>query len=250
MRLVDDLCEWRNVRETLTGTIGLVPTMGALHDGHLSLVKRSGRENDVTVVTVFVNGPQFDDPRDLEAYPRDLEADCAVADRAGADLVLAPTIEAMYPENYRYRVTETELSSLMEGAHRPGHFDGMLTVVLKLFNLVRPDRAYFGEKDYQQLELIRGMVRALLLPLEIVACTTRRAFDGLALSSRNALLKPDDRARAADFHLILASEGDPESVAKRLETSGFEVDYVEDHDGRRFGAVRLGGVRLIDNIRL
>lgn len=250
MRLIHDLPEWRSVRETLAGEIGLVPTMGALHDGHLSLIERSRRENDATVVTVFVNGPQFNDQRDLEAYPRDLEADCAAADRAGADVILAPSNEAMYPEHYRYRVTEDDLSGLMEGAHRSSHFDGVLTVVLKLLNLVRPDRAYFGEKDYQQLQLIRGMVRALLLPLEIVACPTIRAFDGLALSSRNALLKPDDRIRAADLPLILASDGDPKTVAKRLEKGGFEVDYVEDHDGRRFGAARLGGVRLIDNIPL
>lgn len=250
MRLIADLSEWRSVREELTGSIGLVPTMGALHGGHLSLIERSRRENDVTVVTVFVNGPQFNDRRDLEAYPCDLEADCTAAEGVGADLVLAPSTEEMYPDGYRYRVTENELSSLMEGAHRPGHFDGMLTVVLKLFNLVRPDRAYFGEKDYQQLQLIRGMVLALLMPLEVVACPTQRSFDGLALSSRNALLTPDDRTRAADFPLILASEDDPESVAKRLGKSGFEVDYVEDHDGRRFGAVRLGGVRLIDNIPL
>jgi pantoate--beta-alanine ligase len=250
MRIVDDLSEWRRLRTSMTGSIGLVPTMGALHDGHLSLIERSRGDNDNTVATVFVNGPQFNDQGDLEAYPRDLAADAAAADQAGADVVLAPSHEAMYPDGYSFRVTETGLSEPMEGAHRPGHFDGMLTVVLKLVNLVVPDRAYFGEKDFQQLELVRGMARAFLLPVEIVACPTVRASDGLALSSRNALLGPVDRVKAADFPALLASGDDPETVTRSLEEAGFEVDYVEEHDGRRFGAVHIGGVRLIDNIPL
>ena len=250
MRLVTDLGEWRRVRTGLVGSVGVVPTMGALHDGHLSLIDRSRRETDRTVVTIFVNAPQFDDRGDLEAYPRDLELDCKAAGRAGADLVLAPSHEAMYPDDYRYRVTEAKLSGIMEGAHRPGHFDGMLTVVLKLFNLVRPDRAYFGEKDYQQLELVRGMVEAFMLPVDVVPCPTVRAPDGLALSSRNARLSRSARSLAADFPRLLASSNDAETARRSLEAAGFEVDYIEDHDGRRYGAVHLDGIRLIDNLPL
>jgi pantoate--beta-alanine ligase len=250
VKLVKDLDAWRGVRSGMTGTVGLVPTMGALHDGHLSLIDQSCRDNVHTVVTVFVNGPQFNDSSDLEAYPRDLTRDAAAADGAGASVVLAPAHDELYPDGYRYRVTETEYSRILEGAHRPGHFDGMLTVVLKFFNLVRPDRAYFGEKDWQQLQLVRGMAEALLLPVDIVACPTRRDHDGLAMSSRNALLSESSRKVASGFPSLLASGNDPEMVRTSLETAGFEVDYVEDHDGRRLAAVHLDGVRLIDNIPL
>jgi len=250
MRLVSDLGEWRRVRTGLVGTVGVVPTMGALHDGHLSLVERSCRETDHTVVTVFVNATQFNESRDLDAYPRDLEGDCQAAAGAGADLVLAPDHGALYPDDFRFRVTENELSRVMEGAHRPGHFDGMLTVVLKLLNLVRPQRAYFGEKDFQQLELVRGMVEAFLLPVDIISCSTVRSPDGLALSSRNARLSPPARKLAASFPRLLASSDDAASARQRLEARGFTVDYVEDRRGRRFGAVHLDGVRLIDNVPL
>jgi pantoate--beta-alanine ligase len=250
VKLVKDLDDWDEARSGMIGTVGLVPTMGALHDGHLSLIDRSCRDNDNTVVTVFVNGPQFNDSSDLEAYPRDLARDAVAAEGAGASVALAPSHEALYPDGYRYRVTENEHSGIMEGAHRPGHFDGMLTVVLKLINLVQPDCAYFGEKDWQQLQLVRGMVEALLLPVEIVACPTRRDRDGLAMSSRNALLSETSRKAAAEFPRLLASGDDAEVVRTSLETAGFEVDYVQDQDGRRLAAVHLDGVRLIDNIPL
>lgn len=251
MKLVSDLDVWRQERARLEGrTIGLVPTMGALHEGHLELVARSARECDRTVVSVFVNAPQFNDAGDLARYPRELEADARLAESAGADLLLAPAHEAMYEDGFRYRVTETELSRTLEGAHRPGHFDGVLTVVLKLLNLVRPHRAYFGEKDYQQYELVAGMAAALFLEVEIVPCPTVRDPDGLALSSRNRLLEGEARRRAPLFPELLASGAPPEEVRRRLEEAGFTVDYVEDVGGRRFGAVHLGGVRLIDNMPL
>jgi pantoate--beta-alanine ligase len=221
--------------------------MGALHEGHLALIRRSAEENEHTVVSIFVNATQFNDAGDLDAYPKQLERDLELAGGAGADLALSPAHDDLYHDDYRYRVTETSLSLHMEGAHRPGHFDGVLTVVLKLLNLVRPRRAYFGEKDYQQLLLVRGMVDAFFLPVQIVPCATVRAEDGLALSSRNARLGPTARARAAEFPRLLAGGGDSQAVRRQLEDTGFDVDYVVDSDGRRFAAVTVDGVRLIDN---
>lgn len=251
MRVVTDLDSWLRAREILGDvSVGFVPTMGALHQGHLELVRRSCAENDRTVVSVFVNAPQFNDPSDLESYPRSLEEDVRVAADAGADFVFAPSHEAMYRDGYRYRVSEYDLSRTLEGSHRPGHFDGVLTVVLKLLNLVRPTRAYFGEKDYQQFLLIHGMAEAFFLGTEIVACPTVRETGGLALSSRNALLSPQARERAPQFSQLLASAEPPEVVRRRLQDAGFEVDYVEDVAGRRYGAVQLDGVRLIDNLSL
>ena len=231
-------------------SVGLVPTMGALHEGHLSLIRRARLENDRVVVTIFVNPTQYDDPTDLERYPRTLEADQAKAEECGADLVFHPAPETMYADNYRFRVTESPFSAQLEGEHREGHFDGVLTVVLKLFNIIPADRAYFGEKDWQQLCLVRDMAAAFFQPLEIVACPTIREPDGLALSSRNIHLPPEDRALAPEFFKALSSGASADEIARRLAGAGFEVDYVERRDDRLLGAVRLGNVRLIDNVRL
>jgi pantoate--beta-alanine ligase len=246
------LADWRAVRgspEWSGKRIGFVPTMGALHAGHVALLDRARAENERVVLSIFVNPTQFDDPRDLTNYPRTLDADVALAG-SRVDAVIAPSAEEFYPDRYRYRVTETELSRRWEGEHRPGHFDGVLTVVLKLFNLVQPTRAYFGEKDWQQLQLVRGMVEALLLPLEIVACPTVREPDGMALSSRNCRLSPIGRARAAAFARTLRTAPDAATAAATLRGKSFDVDYIEDHEGVRLGAVRLEGVRLIDNAPL
>jgi pantoate--beta-alanine ligase len=246
------LAAWRSLR-TSPGwagrTVGFVPTMGALHAGHAALLERARAENERVVLSVFVNPTQFNDPADLARYPRTLKADVALA-APFADAVIAPTARELYPDGYRYRVTENDLSLRFEGAHRPGHFDGVLTVVLKLLHLVQAQRAYFGEKDWQQLQLVRGMADALLLPVEIVGCPTVRAPDGLALSSRNARLSPAARAKAAAFPAVLKSSPDAATAAVQLQAAGFEVDYVEDTWGVRLGAVRLEGVRLIDNAPL
>jgi len=250
MRVFTRLSEWREARAAFAGrSVGFVPTMGALHEGHASLFARARAENEHVVASLFVNPTQFEDPNDLERYPRTLEADLALMSGT-VDAVLAPTVEELYPDGFRYRVTEGELSSKLEGAHRPGHFDGVLTVVLKLLNLVAPQRAYFGEKDWQQLELVRGMVRALFLPVEIVPCPTVRAPDGLALSSRNQRLSAAGRAHAALFPRRLRASPTAEEAAAALRTEGFEVDYVQELKGVRLGAVRLENVRLIDNVRL
>ncbi|MCX6951562.1 MAG: pantoate--beta-alanine ligase [Verrucomicrobia bacterium] len=252
MKILTGLDEWRRLRgspEWAGRPVGFVPTMGALHEGHEALLARARAENERVVLSVFVNPTQFNDPADLAKYPRTLDADAALA-APYADAVLAPSPEAFYPDGYRYRVTENALSTKLEGAHRPGHFDGVLTVVLKLFNVVQPTRAYFGEKDWQQLQLVRGMVEALLLPVEIVPCATVRDTDGLALSSRNRRLSPAARALAEAFPRVLRMAPTPAVAVAALRGKGFEVDYVEDHDGVRLGAVRVGGVRLIDNVRL
>jgi pantoate--beta-alanine ligase len=229
-------------------SLGFVPTMGALHDGHLSLVERARRDNDRVAVSIFVNPTQYDDPADLERYPRPFAADLAACEKAGVDLVLAPGFDELYADRYRFRVTESPFSGELEGAHRSGHFDGVLTVVLKLLNIVRADRAYFGEKDWQQLRLVSEMAAAFFLDTEIVACPTVREADGLAMSSRNALLTHEERARAAAFHRVLSGGGSPDEMRHKLEKAGFGVDYVERREGRVLAAVRLGKVRLIDNV--
>jgi pantoate--beta-alanine ligase len=243
--------EWQRARreQQRSGlTLGFVPTMGALHEGHLSLVRRSRAENDRTLVSIFVNPTQFNDPSDLARYPRTVDSDLEMLRPEGVDAVLLPHEGGLYPDGYRYRVVETEASLAMEGAHRPGHFDGMLTVVLKLLQIAAADRAYFGEKDWQQLQLVRGMAEAFFLPTEIVGCPTARDTDGLALSSRNARLQPTDRRRAAAFPRILSASPSASDATHALQAEGFEVDYVEDWNGRRCAAVRLGDVRLIDNV--
>lgn len=254
MNVHSSLDDWRRARAGLTGRIGFVPTMGALHAGHAALIERSVAECDVTVLSIYVNPTQFNNPADLAHYPRTLEADLALAERLGVDDVITPTFEALYPDGFRYQVSERELSAELCGAHRPGHFTGVLTVVMKLLNLVRPHRAYFGEKDYQQYLLIRGMAQAFFLDTEIVPCATVREPDGLALSSRNALLDAAGRRLAPRFAELLSSALEDAGMRRALEQAGFDVDYVETRDGRRFGAVvvRCGDreVRLIDNVAL
>jgi pantoate--beta-alanine ligase len=254
MKVYQSLKDWRWARCGLVGTLGLVPTMGALHRGHASLAERSSAECDVTVMSLFLNPTQFNNPDDLANYPRTLEADLDLARGVGVDAVITPDYRELYPDDFRYQVEEGRFSRELCGAHRPGHFTGVLTVVLKLLNLVRPDRAYFGEKDYQQLELIRGMAEAFFLDTEIVACRTVREPDGLALSSRNALLEPEGRRLAPWFHRLLRCEAADAEVRRELQQAGFDVDYVETRCGRRFGAVTVRGrerdVRLIDNVRV
>lgn len=248
---VTDIAAWRGYREGLgSASVGFVPTMGALHAGHQSLVDAGLAQNDRTVVSIFVNPTQFDQAQDLAAYPQHLERDLAVLESSGVDAVLLPDYQELYPDDFRYRVTERDLSTRFCGAHRPGHFDGVLTVVMRLLNIVRPDRAYFGEKDYQQLELVRDMVEAFFMDVEVIACPTVREADGLALSSRNQRLKPEQRALAPTLYRALQTSANPSQVTRALQQAGFDVEYVEDLDGRRLAAARLGEIRLIDNIAL
>lgn len=212
-------------------TIGLVPTMGALHEGHASLVKRSVVDNDVTVVSVFVNPTQFNDKNDLKNYPRDLDADCALLDACGADMVFAPSVEEMYPQPDKRHFEFPPVSTVMEGAHRPGHFNGVCQVVSRLFYIVRPLRAYFGEKDWQQISVIKAMVRSLRLKVEIVECPIVRDADGLARSSRNTLLAPDERAIAPAIYKALNESVDYSKTHTVQETYDYVVSRINAVDG-------------------
>jgi pantoate--beta-alanine ligase len=243
------------VRQHLSrrASIGLVPTMGALHEGHVALLRAAREENETVVMSLFVNPAQFADGADLARYPRDEERDVALARDEGVDLVFAPSAEEMYPEGFQTWVEVTELGSILEGEFRPGHFRGVATVVLKLFSVTRPDRAYFGQKDAQQVEVIRRMIRDLALEVELRVVPTVRDADGLALSSRNALLSPEDRARALALSRALALRNRDAALEELRASNGLAIDYVEvaDFDPPVLaGAVRVGSTRLIDNVPL
>jgi pantoate--beta-alanine ligase len=243
---------WRDHRRTLAGrTIGFVPTMGALHRGHASLVERCRRENEIVVVSIFVNPTQFNDPKDLERYPRTLDEDLALLESLHTDDILMPPVSDLYPDNVdRHRVEPDSRSPEMEGLYRPGYLQGVLTVVLKLLNIVEADRAYFGEKDYQQLKVITDMVQDFFLSTKIIPCPTVREHSGLAESSRNKLLSAESRQKAAQLFRALSTAANPAEARAILEVQGFAVEYVEERWGRRLVAAFLDGVRLIDNISL
>jgi pantoate--beta-alanine ligase len=231
-------------------TVGLVPTMGALHEGHLSLLRAARAECATVVMSLFVNPAQFADASDLEAYPRDEERDLAVAAETGVDLVFAPSPEEMLPAGFQTWVDVEELGAVLEGEHRPGHFRGVATICLKLFTIVRPDIAYFGQKDAQQVAVLRRMIADLALELELRALPTVRDADGLALSSRNTHLTPAEREQALALPRALAT-GDAERARRLLD--GLKVDYVEvaPFDPPVLAAaVRVGSTRLIDNVPL
>ncbi len=252
MLVIKNIQDWLQAhasRES-NSTLGFVPTMGALHKGHLSLVDRSHRENDTTIVSIFVNPTQFNDPKDLNGYPQTLEADLSSLENAGVDVVLLPDYNQVYPDDYRYKIIESEFSQKLCGASRPGHFDGVLTIVMKLLNIVQATHAYFGEKDYQQYVLIKEMAEAFFLRTRIVSCPTIREDDGLACSSRNARLKSEERALAPQFYKTLTQKLSMAARKSQLESLGFKVDYLEEFKNRRFGAVYLGKVRLIDNVAI
>lgn len=257
-------------------TVGFVPTMGALHAGHISLVKASNNENDVTVVSIFVNPTQFNDPNDLLKYPRTLEADSALLRANGTDVVFVPTVDEMYPVPDTRQFSYPPLDTVMEGSFRPGHFNGVCQVVSKLFDAVKPHRAYFGEKDYQQLAIIRRMVKALNLPVEIIGCPIVREPDGLALSSRNARLSAQERKNALNISQTLfkstnfATENHTVSETKSFvqnniaQSPGLTLEYFAMVDGETLqdvanwneaesivGCITVfcGDVRLIDNIK-
>ena len=260
---------------SLGKSIGLVPTMGALHKGHASLVERAVVENDVVVVSIFVNPTQFNDKNDLKNYPRTLEADCALLESVGAAIAFAPSVEEMYPEPDTREFSFAPLDTVMEGACRPGHFNGVAQIVSKLFYVVEPHKAYFGEKDFQQLAIIREMVRRLALDLQIVGCPIVREPDGLALSSRNTLLTSEERERAHTISRTLfaslefAKENTLAATKAFVEkaindTEGLELEYYQIVDGNTLqeiqewsdsdyvvGCIALfcGKIRLIDNIK-
>ena len=230
------------------GPIGLVPTMGAFHAGHVSLFEAARRECETVAVSLFVNPTQFGEKADLERYPRDEARDLAIADGAGVDVLFTPRAEELYPAGFGTWVEVGGLSTILEGAFRPGHFRGVATVCLKLFNIVMPTRVYFGQKDAQQVEVIRRLLRDFDLPIELRVLPTVRDADGLALSSRNVRLSPADRERALALPRALAT-GDVARARALLQ--GLDVEYVElaPFDPPVLAAaIRVGGVRLIDNV--
>ncbi len=238
--------------ERRDGTVGLVPTMGALHAGHLALLARAREGCDTVVMSLFVNPAQFGEPTDLNGYPRDEARDLEQAREAGVDVVFAPHAGEMYPPGYQTWVEVTELGAMLEGEHRPGHFRGVATICLKLFNVVRPDVVFYGQKDAQQVDVLRRMVADLDLELELVVVPTVRDADGLALSSRNVRLSPAERARALALPRALAT-GDPDTARAILEAAGLAVDYVAVapfEPPTLAAAVRVGSTRLIDNVPL
>ncbi len=254
MRVVRTIVE---VREGLAplraGSIGLVPTMGALHEGHLALLRAAHDENETVVMSLFVNPAQFGEASDLSRYPRDEERDLELAREAGVDLVFAPAAEERSPPGVQTWVEVTELGAVLEGAFRPGHFRGVATVVLKLLQIARPTRVYFGQKDAQQVAVVRRMIDDLAVETELRVVPTVRDADGLALSSRNVLLSPEERAAALALPRALATRDREAAMAALRSSNGLEVDYVEvaDFDPPVLaGAVRVGSTRLIDNVVL
>lgn len=274
IRTVGELRSAMDAARNAGQTIGLVPTMGALHAGHMSLVDTARHQNDIVVASVFVNPTQFNNPNDLSTYPRTEEADCALLDEHGADYAFIPSVEEMYPEPDTRVFDLGEVAAVMEGAMRPGHFNGVAQVVSKLFDMVRPTRAYFGEKDFQQIAVIRKMVQLEGFDLEIVACPIKREADGLALSSRNVRLTPEGRKQAPAIHRILeqslslAATKSPDELKHWVKEQidavpGLETEYYEiadaltmqpvqnwDSPNGTVGCVTVycGDVRLIDNI--
>ncbi len=277
METFNTLEAFRQARTQLTGRVGLVPTMGALHAGHLALVEQARSENDVVVVTIFVNPTQFGPNEDLATYPRDLPRDLALLQAAGVDVVFTPTPDVIYPPGYQTYIEVEQVAQGLEGARRPGHFRGVATVVAKLFNITQPHIAYFGQKDAQQVAVIRRMVHDLNFPLEIAVCPTLREADGLAMSSRNAYLTPEQRQAAPVVYRALqaaadayeAGMSDPEALRlTMLAMLHLEAlatpEYVSAADARTLReldaptdvpillslAVRVGKTRLIDNLLL
>jgi pantoate--beta-alanine ligase len=241
-RIVDLQNELFDVRREGKKMVGFVPTMGALHEGHASLIKKSVEDNDITVVSVFLNPTQFNDKGDLERYPRTLDADCALVESCGADIVFAPTVEEMYPTPDQRHFEFPPVTTVMEGARRPGHFNGVCQVVSRLFYIVKPDRAYFGEKDWQQIAVIKQLLKYINSDVEIVECPTVRETNGLAKSSRNTLLTDDERAIAPKIYATLVAsveyakshtvqETHDKVVADINAVEGLEVEYFSIVDG-------------------
>ncbi len=253
MNVCRTIAEIRSELASRGGPVGLVPTMGALHAGHIALLRAARSENETVVMSLFVNPAQFAENGDLARYPRDEERDLSIARDVGVDVVFAPSADEMYPPGFQTWVDVTELGAVLEGRFRPGHFRGVATVVLKLFTVVRPTRAYFGQKDAQQVEVIRTMIRDLALDVELRVIATVRDEDGLALSSRNVLLTSHEREAALALPRALATRNRDDALALLHSSNGLAIDYVEvaDFDPPVLaGAIRVGGTRLIDNVIL
>jgi pantoate--beta-alanine ligase len=251
MQIIKDVTQWQEIRNSIMDKkLGFVATLGNLHDGHASLINKSVLENDITILSIFLNPTQFNNPQDLLNYPKTIDADIKLAESLQVDYLLCFEAKQLYPDNYNYKVTENSAyGASMENEFRPNHFTGMLTIVLKLLLLTRPTKTYFGEKDYQQLTLVKGLVEAFLLETEVIACPTIRNNKGFPLSSRNNLLTQGDLDKASIFSELLSSNLSADEIKQNLSIDGFIVDYITEYENRIYGAVWLNGIRLIDNIR-
>lgn len=248
MRVFESIVNWQQYRKSIQGSLGFIPTMGNLHEGHLALCQQSIKDNAKTVVSIFINPTQFNNQSDFTHYPKTIEADIQALESIGVDYCLLPQKEMLYPDGYRYRVSENDLALSMEGACREGHFDGVLTIVLKLLNLVQAKNAYFGKKDYQQYQLVKGMAQAFFLATDIIGCETVRDEYGLALSSRNNRLNEAQLSKARAFAKVFHQvEYSVEEITKQLISKDIKVEYIQELNQRRFAAVFIGDVRLIDN---
>lgn len=252
MEIFNSISSFQQWRKQLAPqvTVGFVPTMGALHEGHQSLLIKSKSENNYSVLSIFVNPTQFNNPEDIKNYPSTLEADLEKAKKAQVDAVLLPNYAEIYADHYRFKMTENDFSLSLCGANRPGHFNGVLTVVLKLLNIVQAQKAYFGEKDFQQLSLIKDMVAAFFIPTQIVSCPTIREESGLAMSSRNKRLSEKEKDLSAIIFQSISTAKSTDEARKKIEQQGFKVDYIVDYQKRRYAAVQVGPVRLIDNVEI
>jgi pantoate--beta-alanine ligase len=249
MQVIKSVSKLQEIRKNIQGNIGFVPTMGNLHLGHVSLIKQSLQENEVTIISIFINQTQFDKKDDFINYPVTIKDDIALLENLGVNYLFMPEYQEIYPDDYQFQIANySQYSHVMEGKFRKNHFVGMLTIVMKLLLLIKANRAYFGEKDFQQLQLIKEMVGAFFIDTQIIACETIKDKNGLALSSRNNRLTEMQLNQAAIFPNLLRSDKNNEEVMEELKKSGFMVDYVEIYDNRRFGAVKIGNVRLIDNV--
>lgn len=245
-----DFIKLRNGKMFSNKSVGFIPTMGALHQGHIALIKKSLKQNDITVVSVYVNPTQFNNPDDFKKYPDTFNHDLQILKKLKVHYLFYPTYSEIYPDNYKYRIIESDFSRLLCGKYRPGHFEGVLTVVMKLLNIVKPNRAYFGEKDYQQLQLVRGMTNAFFLDTKIISYPTVRTKEGLALSSRNLRLNEEQLKIAPEFYRLLKSGLPINRIKYQLEKLGFKIEYIEKIDNRIYGSVYLGNIRLIDNVKI
>lgn len=242
--------QMKEIRKKLTGNVGFVPTMGALHFGHETLIQSAKKYCDTVVLSIFINPTQFNDPSDLLKYPKTWNQDLQMAKKLGVNYLFFPQFETMYPDNYHYKVSEISLSQTLCGQSRPGHFDGVLSVVMKLLNIIKPTHAFFGEKDFQQLTLIQGMIDAFFMDVQIIPVPTVREHDGLAMSSRNQRLTEEQRKKAPLIYQTIKDMAGIEDAKNHLKKNGFEVIYLTEQNNRRFVAAQLGEVRLIDNVEI
>jgi len=251
MKLITSVSELQILQKELCGSIGLVATMGCLHEGHAALVKESIAANKITILSIFVNPTQFNNANDLKNYPKPIDEDLKIARKLGVDIVFMPQPEELYPNKYHFKITATDpLTTYCEGVSRPGHYEGVLSIIMKLLNLIRPKKAYFGEKDFQQYTLIKRMAQSFFIDTEIVLCATIREPSGLALSSRNARLNTEQKERAVFFAKTIQGNLTIEKMKHQLKTHDIQIDYIELHDNRLYAAVIIDDIRLIDTFTI